>query len=454
MTKRLAIRTATLLFAALVCGIVLTDRAIDGQRGNAHHWRMAVADQVAGCCVAGGERYGFVADLADSLSARCAHTIDISLDTPIENMLEGMRTGTLDIAVIPAYAKEQFEEYHTESLYTTNYILVMPRWASSARGINSTEAWKGKRVLSDISFHHTATFQQMSTSGVRCDTTLLDGLQMAQRMVSGGADAIICEPSDAELIRFLYRDLRAVGTIEEPYEVILVFADGHTRHEFNRALEEFSLTEDYATMVDIYFGETSVAERFTHLNYRPTRVIDGISIWDKQLKQISARVGVDWRLMSAMAYHESRFRNNQVSNRGAVGLMQVTPIVIEDLRLEGEYDLSDPSTNITLAAKLLRRSSRALGFGDFPATNDQMAIMVASYNCGIGRTMEAQRLVEVAGGNPHSWSDVSEMFLNMNDAKWVAANDCRVRRFRDARITIAYTNGVMELYDTYCTAIE
>lgn len=454
MTKRVAIRLAALLCLCLLGVFIFADKATPTPKHHIRHWSMGISDQVAGCCVAGGERYSFVADLADSLAGRCDHTIEIDIDIPLDNLLEGLRMGTTDIAVIPAHAKEQFEAYHLESLYTTNYILVMPRWATSARGISSSEAWKNKRVLSDISFHHTDTFDSMVEMGVRCDTTHLWGIEMARRMVAGKADAIICEPSEAELIRFLYRDLRAVGTIEEPNEVILVFANRHTRSEFNKAFEEFALTDDYATMVDIYFGETSVAERFTHLNYRPTRVIDGISVWDKQLRQISARVGVDWRLMSAMAYHESRFRNDRVSNRGAVGLMQVTPIVIEDLNLEGEWDLNDPSTNITLSAKLLRRSSRALGFGDFPETTDGMAIMVASYNCGITRTMEAQRLVEVAGGDPHSWENVSAMFLNMNDAKWVAENDCRVRRFRDAKITIAYTNGVMELYDTYCTAIE
>ncbi len=454
MTKRLAIRTILLLCVGIICGIVIADKTTESHSSRPKHWRMGVADQVAGSCVAGGERYGFVADLADSLAVRCDHTIDITIDIPVENLLEGLRLGTTDLAVIPAHAKKQFRGYHIESLYTTNYILVMPRWASSAKGISSAEAWKGKRVLSDISFHHTPTFNSLLEMGAKCDTTQMEGIAMAQRMVAGKADAIICEPSEAELIRFLYRDLKTVGTIEEPYEVLLVFADKHTKNEFNRSLELFSTTEAYATMVDIYFGETSVAERFTHLNYRPTRVIDGISVWDTQLKQISERVGVDWRLMSAMAYHESRFRNNQVSERGAVGLMQVTPVVIEDLRLEGEYDLNNPNTNITLAAKLLRRSSRALGFGDFPTNNDQMAIMVASYNCGITRTMEAQRLVEVAGGNPHSWEEVSAMFLNMNSAEWVAENDCRVRRFRDAKITIAYTNGVMELYETYCTAIE
>ena len=454
MIKRTAIRAAILIGAALLCGLILADKATERATSHTRHWRMGVADQVAGCCVAGGERYGFVADLADSLALRCDHTIAIDINIPLENLLEGLNTGTTEIAVIPAHARELFKKYHIESLYTTNYILVMPRWASSAKGHTPTEAWKGKRVLSDISFHHTATFESMMEMGVRCDTTQMDGITMARRLVAGKADAIICEPSEAELIRFFYRDLRTVGTIEEPYEVLMVFANRHTKEEFNRAFEEFALTEDYATMVDIYFGETSVAERFKHLNYRPTRVINGISVWDKQLKQISARVGVDWRLMSAMAYHESRFRNDRISHRGAVGLMQVMPIVIEDLRLEGEYDLSDPSTNITLAAKLLRRSSRALGFGDFPTNNDQMAIMVASYNCGITRTMEAQRLAEEAGGNPHSWEDVSAMFINMSDPEWVVANGCRVRRFREARITIAYTNGVIELYNTYCSAIE
>jgi membrane-bound lytic murein transglycosylase F len=235
---------------------------------------------------------------------------------------------------------------------------------------------------------------------------------------------------------------------------MVVFANRALHEEFMGEMEEFVKSEGYASMLGVYFGGNSPSEHFAQLKYRPTRVVNGISIWDKQLKSIAEKIGVDWRLMSAMAYHESRFRNDQISHKGAVGLMQVTPIVAQEFKLDDGYDLSDPSTNITLAAKLIRRSSRALGFGDFPNSDDGLAIVVASYNCGITRTLEAQRLVVAEGGDGSSWEAIRQMMINMSNAEWIATSDYKMRRFGDAPVTIAYTEGVMELYSIYRLALD
>lgn len=414
---------------------------------------MGVSSEVSGCTVVGGERYGFATDLTDSLARRLERPLSIQTGVSAEELLEGLKSDSINIAVIPAHSHHLFADYHSESLYTTNYTLLTPSWSSGTTGTNAIEAWRGKRILSDQSFQHTATFTSLAASGAKCDTTFMSPEVMAQRLIAGKAEAMICTPDVASLVTFIHRNIREVGAIEETYEVVVVFSSLSLKREFCRAMEEFSTTVDYATMVGIYFGEESVAKRFTQLSYKPTMVLGGISIWDSQLKNIASQIGVDWRLMSAMAYHESRYRNDQVSHRGAVGLMQVTPIVAEEFGLEKGYDLSDPSTNITLSAKLLRRSSRALGFGDWPTTDDGLAITVASYNCGITRTLEAQRLCDLYGYDKYSWADISTMFRNMSSKEWIDTHDYRMRRFGDAEVTITYTEGVMQLYDSYRTTV-
>lgn len=413
--------------------------------------RLSIGENVAGYTVVSGERYGFAVDVADTVARALGCKLKVAPRLTIDSIHKGLRRGDIDIAVIPRSERVLLHNFPSESFYTTDYSLLLPSWSPNPMG---EEAWRGKRVLSDRMFQSTSTFEALQQAGALCDTSRLDGVAMAKRVVAGKAEVLICERSEAELVSFLYRSLREIATIEEECEVILVFGSKSIERLFAHTLAEFSTTEDYATLVDLYFGERSIAERFTQLKYRPTRVVEGISVWDNQLRHIAEQVGVDWRLMSAMAYHESRFRNDQVSNRGAVGLMQVTPIAAEDLGLDEGYDLADPSTNISLAARLIRRSSRALGFGDFPSTDDQTAIVVASYNCGITRTLEAQRLVVAAGGKRDSWSDISQMMTNMSNEEWIATSDYKMRRFGDAPVTIAYTNAVMELYDTYREAIE
>lgn len=414
---------------------------------------IAISHDVAGYAVVSGERYGFVADVADTLarSLDCKLTLTPRLTT--HDILKGLDSGEIDVAVVPRSERLTLHDYPSESFYTTDYVLLMPSWLVDTEKITE-RVLQGRRLLSDSHFRDHATFKKVADTGALCDTTTLDCMEMARRVATGRAHAMICERSEAALACFLYRSLREVTAIEEPCEVILIFANRAIKEAFAASLREFATTEEYAALVELYFGETSIAERFVQLKYRPTRVVDGISVWDNHLKDISQQVGVDWRLMSAMAYHESRFRNDQISHKGAVGLMQVTPIVAEDFGLEEGYDLADPSTNISLAARLIRRSSRALGFGNFPTTDDGIAIVVASYNCGITRTLEAQRLVVAEGGDGGSWEAIRQMMINMSNAEWIATSDYKMRRFGDAPVTIAYTEGVMELYSTYRLALD
>lgn len=439
--------------AVVLCGSTAgcTPEHIYRESGELH---LGLSQEIAGCTVVGGERYGFAPDVVDTMARRSGLRLKWEGGKSSRELYDGLMAGDIDIAVVPAAERVNFHRFPSERFYTTNYVVLTPRWGTLAKGGSTAEAWRGRRVLVDCNLFTTKTLESLKQVGAVCNTDHIDGIEMARRALHGKADAIIVERSEAELLKFLHRNLTEVATIEEPCPVVLIFANRALKHNFGTTLKEFATTDDYAYMVELYFGETSIAERFAQLRYTPTRVMGGISVWDELLRHISANEGVDWRLMSAMAYHESRFRNDQVSHRGAVGLMQVTRIAAEDLGAGEEYDLADPTTNITLAARLLRRSSRALGFGSVPATDDQLAIVVASYNCGITRTLEAQRLVVEGGGDGASWDEVAAMMRQMSDAEFVATSGCRVGRFREAAITIAYANGVMERYNTYRNSID
>ena len=54
-----------------------------------------------------------------------------------------------------------------------------------------------------------------------------------------------------------------------------------------------------------------------------------ISAYDNLIRNISEEEGHDWRLMSAIAYHESRFTPDITSRSGARGLMHQTYYYIQ-----------------------------------------------------------------------------------------------------------------------------
>ena len=61
-------------------------------------------------------------------------------------------------------------------------------------------------------------------------------------------------------------------------------------------------------------------------------------------QEAAERHGLDWRLLAAQSFQESRFRPQALSWAGARGLMQVLPHTAREMGVDG--DLHDPETGI------------------------------------------------------------------------------------------------------------
>ena len=67
-----------------------------------------------------------------------------------------------------------------------------------------------------------------------------------------------------------------------------------------------------------------------------------ISTYDDMMRRAAAESGHDWRLLSAIAFHESRFNPDAVSKVGAFGLMQIMPRVAEQFNVPQEEAFAKP----------------------------------------------------------------------------------------------------------------
>ncbi|MBR3590234.1 MAG: transglycosylase SLT domain-containing protein, partial [Alistipes sp.] len=131
-----------------------------------------------------------------------------------------------------------------------------------------------------------------------------------------------------------------------------------------------------------------------------------ISRFDPIMQKVGEEQGQDWRLMSAIAYSESRFIENLVSSQGAAGIMQIRPVVARHFNVPVD-DIDDTETNIRLAGMLLTELADMLRIPAATPTEDRLSIILASYNAGIGHVLDARRLARAEGANPNSWGDVS-----------------------------------------------
>lgn len=174
-----------------------------------------------------------------------------------------------------------------------------------------------------------------------------------------------------------------------------------------------------------------------------------ISAYDGLIRSISEKEGNDWRLMSAIAYHESRFTPDIVSRSGARGLMQVMPSVARHFDVPVEQ-IADPETNVWLANRLMTTIQTMLRFPQGTSEKDRMSIVLACYNGGIGHVNDARRLARLHGEDPNSWEVVSR-YLELKAQPEYYENDAvKCGRFTGYRQTKAYVDDVIGRYDTYC----
>lgn len=174
-----------------------------------------------------------------------------------------------------------------------------------------------------------------------------------------------------------------------------------------------------------------------------------ISAYDNLIRNISEREGNDWRLMSAIAYHESRFTPDVVSRSGARGLMQIMPVVARQFKVPAD-EIADPETNVWLANKLLSKIMATLRFPEGTSEKDRMSIILACYNSGIGHVNDARRLARLHGENPNSWEVVSRYLQLKAEPEYYESEVVKCGRFTGSRQTLAYVKDVIGRYDTYC----
>ena len=177
-----------------------------------------------------------------------------------------------------------------------------------------------------------------------------------------------------------------------------------------------------------------------------------ISVYDDIFRAVGAEQGHDWRLISAIAYHESRFNPDIISPRGAIGLMQIMPVVCRHFDIEEEKIL-DPMANVRLAGMLLAEIENTLRLPESLPEEERMGLLLASYNCGIGHVGDARRLAKAAGENHNSWQVVAHYLELKSQPEYYHRPEVRSGQFASGRQTMAYVSAVMSKYRQYCSLV-
>jgi membrane-bound lytic murein transglycosylase MltF len=144
---------------------------------------------------------------------------------------------------------------------------------------------------------------------------------------------------------------------------------------------------------------------------------------------------MDYLLMAAQGYQESRLDQKAKSQVGAVGVMQVMPATGADMKVG---DITQTEPNINAGVKYMRFMVDQF-FEKEPMDKLNKGLFAfAAYNCGPGRVQKLRKEAEQKGLDPNKW---------FNNVEIIASQ-------RIGRETVTYVSNIYKYYIAYKLATE
>lgn len=274
---------------------------------------------------------------------------------------------------------------------------------------------------------------------VECDS--LNSVDLVKAVSSGEIDYTVVEEYVARMASIGLKglDTKLNVSVEQPLGWAIYNHDGDSSllNALNNWIDNFE-QRNLNRILAKYVNKGNV--------FAPERRTNGhLSPFDDMIKVAAKKIGWDWRLLASLIYQESRFKLDLESEKGAFGLMQLMPVVME--RYNIGYDAT-VEEQLDAGVQLLHYLEKCLD--DKVADSvERVKFVLAAYNSGLGHVYDAQRLARKYGKYPDVWENNVDYFI-LNKSKKQYYNDtcCKAGYLRGTE-TYRFVEEVLDRYHQY-----
>ncbi|WP_414675447.1 membrane-bound lytic murein transglycosylase MltF [Methylocaldum sp.] len=261
-------------------------------------------------------------------------------------------------------------------------------------------------------------------------------------LVSEGlVDYTVANSDQALIMRRYYPRLQVafdIGKTRELAWALPMSEDASLYDETVRFFREIKENKTLDQLIDRYYGhaeafDIALDSSLRH-DYR-TR----LPKFKRLFVQAGRRYDIDWRLLAAIAYQESKWSSTAVSPEGVRGMMMLTGVTAKELKVTDRFN---PAQSIWGGASYLRQT-----LGNIPPQiedPDRTWYALAAYNLGYGHIEDARNLVVKRGGDPDKWIEIKKVLPLLGKPNWYRRT--KYGRARGA-LAVHYVNSIRRYYD-------
>jgi membrane-bound lytic murein transglycosylase F len=352
-----------------------------------------------------GEPTGFEYDLAKEF-ARFLN-VDLDIVTPgWNNLLIYLDLGKGDfIGAGMAITKERLEKVNFSIPYMeVQQQIIHHALVFSPKDIEDL-ASRTIHVRRNTSYHF--RLEEIKASGIDVHYILHDNIPTEDLIAMVHDREIKFTIADSNVARLNQRympDIRVGIPIHKKQSLAWAVRkdDPEMLHEINRFFLHAGETGSLQRIINKYYGHTREFD-VSELKTFHKRIQAHLPKYRDIIEAQSEKHGLDWRLVAAVVYQESRFDPEAKSFTHVEGLMQVTRATAGEMGID---DRLDPAQSLTAGIKyLIRMYDR---FEEIEDDYQRLLFSLASYNVGLGHVLDAMAIATEKGLNPRVWDSLKK----------------------------------------------
>lgn len=273
----------------------------------------------------------------------------------------------------------------------------------------------------------------------------IDDYDILDSVNTGNFQATLIDENTFNIFKHKFPNIQIVTNLGIPQKIAWAVSirSKKLHQKLNHWLKKFKKTRQYQRLIQKYFrhSQSSYVNQFIALK-KKRRI--NITPFDETFKGAAKRTGVDWLLLAAIAYNESRFNDSAVSHKNASGIMQLMPQTAAQFNIDSS---SSRYEHILAGAKLYKIFySRWLKITSDSSFAVKLAL--ASYNAGMGHILDAYRLAVHLNNNRPDWYDIQYYLLHKNrpeyyKSEWVKHGRCFCKE------PVNFVHNVLNIYHLY-----
>ena len=214
--------------------------------------------------------------------------------------------------------------------------------------------------------------------------------------------------------------------------------DGTLKKDFLKYIKSKNTKDFIANLESKYYSKNSISSYiFIGSRIFITDMITKLPQYELTFREVSKIHNLDWKLLAAIAYQESKWDNKAVSPTGVRGLMMLTKNTAKMLKV----DRLNPNESIEGGARYLK--SLLSKFSKFNQTT-RVHLALAAYNLGPGHVDDILLLATSEDKNVDDWKILKNYLLKLNQKKFYLNMKYGYARGWEA---VQYIENVKQYYD-------